>query len=304
MVDFFNVWDIVIGVLSLSAPFIVAYIYHQLPSKKTEANISDFKAQLSLLHARTIEVQLKVTSTPSCSEDIANMFKGLTRQINSVCIDVKIVSVAISTTSLDERQRLERMAENIGAETVHDCPTSEPPGRTPSCDTTAGDRPDVASDSASVAPDTPPSASSSSSAYGSEETSESPCSVSRQLYVGLQVHTGFLQPASSPSLPACATPPPTPPHRDGTQDSCSSESSTDASSILPTPRRKRSIPTHRTRAWAHFVRQPRGRRSLQSQKSDTTKLLGRSSTVELVDEPEEGGQWEDDPDHPLEVYHA
>lgn len=72
MVDFFNVWDIVIGVLSLSAPFIVAYIYHQLPSKKvkvlsallqetnallvscveqgllTEANISDFKAQLSL----------------------------------------------------------------------------------------------------------------------------------------------------------------------------------------------------------------------------------------------------------------
>lgn len=53
----------------------------------------------SRLHARTIEVQLKVTSTPSCSEDIANMFKGLTRQINSVCIDVKIVSVAISVRS-------------------------------------------------------------------------------------------------------------------------------------------------------------------------------------------------------------
>lgn len=34
MVDFFNVWDVVTGILSLGATFLVAYVYHQLPSKR------------------------------------------------------------------------------------------------------------------------------------------------------------------------------------------------------------------------------------------------------------------------------
>lgn len=92
------------------------------------------------------------------------------------------------------------------------------------------------------------------------------------------------------------TPPPTPPHRTSTQGSCSSQASTDVTSIVPTPRRKRTIPARRTRAWAHFVRQPRGRWSLQSQKSDVIELLG-TSPVELVDEPEDC-EWEDIPGDP------
>lgn len=115
------------------------------------------------------------------------------------------------------------------------------------------------------------------------------------------LHTEPLQaPVDTPSPPpTCATPSPELPHRSDTLESCSSQASTDASSTVPTPRRKRSIPAHRTRHWAHFVRQPRGRWSLQSQKSDVIELLGTSS-IELVDEPEDC-EWEDLPDHPLEV---
>lgn len=40
MVDFFNIWDLITSVLSLGATFLVAYAYHQLPSKRMNALFS------------------------------------------------------------------------------------------------------------------------------------------------------------------------------------------------------------------------------------------------------------------------
>lgn len=40
MVDFFNIWDIITSVISLGATFLVAYGYHQLPSKRVDALFS------------------------------------------------------------------------------------------------------------------------------------------------------------------------------------------------------------------------------------------------------------------------
>ncbi|OJT13282.1 hypothetical protein TRAPUB_10175 [Trametes pubescens] len=273
MVDFFNVWDIITSILSLSATFLVAYVYHQLPSKRMDALFSlldktdghfkscveqglldaaaaaEFERQINALRTRTKNINLKVACAGTWYEDVANMFKGLTKEINWMCQDVNKVGAAISVPSV----------------------------------------------AASTHEETPPRPSTNEEMEGpSMRPTDWPAHWQQQ-----ESSQRDAEPLQMPVDMPPPTPSPAPPHRTSTQESCNSQASTHASSIVPTPRRKRSIPAHRSHHWVHFVRQPRGRWSLQSQKSDIIELLG-TPTV-LVDEPEEDCEWEDVPARPLEL---
>ncbi|KAL1945392.1 hypothetical protein VTO73DRAFT_2243 [Trametes versicolor] len=323
MVDFFNVWDLVTSILSLGVAFLGGYLYYQLPSKKmdvlfalldktqgffmlcVEQGLLDeiaaaiFGDELTILRTRSDEVNLTVTKAKTWPEDVSNMVKGLTRRINGICRDLHVVGANISVMSLRERERLvaERRAAtmNTAAQGVEATPNNVlvlQPSITPTSFVVGPPDVVVSTSRGTTSP---------SRVACTAGDSSAPLVAQPQQQASSRLQTELL-PApegTRPPIPICATASPEPPHRSNTQNSCSSQSSADPSSTAPTPRRKRSILAHRTRYWAPFVRQPRGRWSLQSQKSDVIELLGTSS-IELVDEPEDC-EWEDVPDHPLEV---
>ncbi|OJT13285.1 hypothetical protein TRAPUB_10178 [Trametes pubescens] len=120
MVDFFNVWDLVTSILSLGVTFLAAYLYHQLPSKKVdvlfalldkthgffmlcveqglldELAAARFEDELTTLRTRSNEVNMTVTQAKTWTQDVSNLFWGLTRKIDGICYDLREVGAAIS----------------------------------------------------------------------------------------------------------------------------------------------------------------------------------------------------------------
>ncbi|KAI0633105.1 hypothetical protein C8Q77DRAFT_1158523 [Trametes polyzona] len=277
MVDLFNVWDIVIGVFSLGGTSLVAYLYHQLPSKKVNvlhavlekthglytssveqgllnpSAAAECEIKLSALRSCANEVILEAGRASSFTEDFANLLNGLTWRISSMCSNVREVGAEISATSLRERERLE--AERRATEAIAQAPV-----------------PIVMSQSL-------PLGDSSSSSVSSNE------------------RIVLLPPGTTPH----AAPHPTTLDPQGADSCIASQLPTDihAGNARPPTRRRCSTPMSRVRTFMRFVRKARRRASLPkpSDSYPTSDTIGLTdlSTIELVDEPDE--EWEDCLEH-------
>ncbi|RPD57822.1 hypothetical protein L226DRAFT_563618 [Lentinus tigrinus ALCF2SS1-7] len=132
MAAFDSIWNIALGVLSICMAIqgIFRFINNRLPSNRLhsmsgllqDANelllscseeglvpsdaADDFRQKLSLLRSRADEVRLETLAAKNRKEDFANWLKGLTRDINQICQDVREIRAEISTSSIRERERL------------------------------------------------------------------------------------------------------------------------------------------------------------------------------------------------------
>ncbi|KAI0700984.1 hypothetical protein C8T65DRAFT_657001 [Cerioporus squamosus] len=126
------IWNIALGVLSICTAIlgIVTFINTRLPSNKLHTMFEllqdadglllscseeglvpseaadDFREQLGWLRSRADEARLETLAAKSYSEDFANWLKGLTRNIDQICQNVREIRAEISTSSMRERERL------------------------------------------------------------------------------------------------------------------------------------------------------------------------------------------------------
>ncbi|OSC97550.1 hypothetical protein PYCCODRAFT_1471729 [Trametes coccinea BRFM310] len=131
MFDFFERWDLSIGIVSLVllVPTVVHFIRTQLPSRRLRilldllsdtdvlfaATIEEgllkehenftYQRHLTALRNRTEAVRARVYAGRGCGDDFSNLLQGLTRRINYLCEKVQEVRMSISTTSMRERER-------------------------------------------------------------------------------------------------------------------------------------------------------------------------------------------------------
>ncbi|KAI0364015.1 hypothetical protein BV20DRAFT_983451 [Pilatotrama ljubarskyi] len=310
MAVFSDVWDIVIGVLSIVAgvPLIVRYVHKQLPSKKlqvlldllddtstlftscieqglvNESAAAEFQTQLTKLRDRGDEVRLEALSAKSYTDDVVNMVKGLTRKINAVCKDVRELRAEISTTSFRERERLEAERRAITSGTVVESSVVE--SSNPVSEASAADvGPHTQLDVAYPAP-------------GAQAVDvETPASASEQQGLGRADSEGASNSHRAhrdSQMPTSALPPPVLPD---------DPNRIRGSSAGPRPVawRKHRTPLSRARAVVRSMRrtgQKRPQLSLEYRGDSEAIYLVDLSPVQMVDDSDE--EWEDLPGEKME----